>query len=141
MELRVTLVDTGCWGVCASVGPQRKTAESINSKLQLVMKSGKACLGYKQVLKTLRNGDGALGSVLCRRCGSGSHGRCPVVPSLGLRLYLSICRRPCMRCVLACGGRLLAIVSGGRLTVGVVVVYSQAGHHCQQLPTPAQVRD
>ena len=37
---------------------QKKTAESINSKLQLVMKSGKACLGYKQVLKTLRHGDG-----------------------------------------------------------------------------------
>ena len=38
---------------------QKKTTESINSKLQLVMKSGKASLGYKQVLKTLRNGDGA----------------------------------------------------------------------------------
>lgn len=40
--------------VCA----QKKTVESINSKLQLVMKSGKATLGYKGVLKTLRAGEG-----------------------------------------------------------------------------------
>ena len=34
---------------------QKKTLESINSRLQLVMKSGKAQLGYKQTLKSLRN--------------------------------------------------------------------------------------
>ena len=33
-----------------------KTIESINSKLQLVMKSGKACLGYKTTIKALRGG-------------------------------------------------------------------------------------
>ncbi|CAM9470304.1 unnamed protein product [Phaeothamnion confervicola] len=32
----------------------KKTIESINSRLQLVMKSGKASLGYKQTLKTMR---------------------------------------------------------------------------------------
>uniref|UniRef100_A0A7S1GEK3 Ribosomal protein eL8/eL30/eS12/Gadd45 domain-containing protein n=1 Tax=Bicosoecida sp. CB-2014 TaxID=1486930 RepID=A0A7S1GEK3_9STRA len=35
---------------------QKKSAESINARLQLVMKSGKVALGYKQVIKTLRNG-------------------------------------------------------------------------------------
>jgi len=34
----------------------KKTLENINTKLQLVMKSGKVCLGYKQTLKTLRQG-------------------------------------------------------------------------------------
>merc|ERR1712154_653908 len=34
----------------------KKSAESMNSKLKLVMKSGKAILGYKQGLKSLRSG-------------------------------------------------------------------------------------
>merc|ERR1712219_98504 len=38
----------------------KKTNESINSRLALVMKSGKYCLGYKQTLKTLRNGKSKL---------------------------------------------------------------------------------
>nr|ALS04639.1 60S ribosomal protein L30 [Pseudodiaptomus poplesia] len=38
----------------------KKTNESINSRLALVMKSGKYCLGYKQTLKTLRNGKAKL---------------------------------------------------------------------------------
>ena len=33
----------------------KKAIESINSRIQLVMKSGKASLGYKQTLKTLRS--------------------------------------------------------------------------------------
>lgn len=33
-----------------------KAIESINSRLSLVMKSGKVNLGYKSTLKTLRNG-------------------------------------------------------------------------------------
>lgn len=37
---------------------QKKAIESINSRLQLVMKSGKASLGYKETLKTLRNNKG-----------------------------------------------------------------------------------
>ena len=37
---------------------QKKAIESINSRLQLVMKSGKAALGYKETLKTLRNNKG-----------------------------------------------------------------------------------
>eukprot|EP00353_Schmidingerella_taraikaensis_P007087 CAMPEP_0185578516 /NCGR_PEP_ID=MMETSP0434-20130131/12980_1 /TAXON_ID=626734 ORGANISM="Favella taraikaensis, Strain Fe Narragansett Bay" /NCGR_SAMPLE_ID=MMETSP0434 /ASSEMBLY_ACC=CAM_ASM_000379 /LENGTH=107 /DNA_ID=CAMNT_0028196335 /DNA_START=30 /DNA_END=353 /DNA_ORIENTATION=- len=38
----------------------KKAAESINSKLQMVMKSGKAVLGYKEVLKSLRAGSAKL---------------------------------------------------------------------------------
>lgn len=33
----------------------KKTVESINSKIQLVMKSGKTSLGYKTTVKALRN--------------------------------------------------------------------------------------
>jgi hypothetical protein len=32
----------------------KKAVESVNSKIQLVMKSGKASLGYKTVVKALR---------------------------------------------------------------------------------------
>lgn len=38
----------------------KRSAESMNSKLALVMKSGKANLGYKSTLKTLRNGKAKL---------------------------------------------------------------------------------
>lgn len=37
---------------------QKKSQESINSRLALVMKSGKYTLGYKTSLKTLRSGKG-----------------------------------------------------------------------------------
>jgi len=37
-----------------------KSADSINSRLQLVMKSGKYSLGYKTTLRTLRNGKAKL---------------------------------------------------------------------------------
>ena len=39
---------------------QKKAQESINSRLALVMKSGKYVLGYKQTLKTLRSGKAKL---------------------------------------------------------------------------------
>eukprot|EP00753_Platysulcus_tardus_P014224 PLAT4231.1.p2 GENE.PLAT4231.1~~PLAT4231.1.p2 ORF type:complete len:111 (+),score=28.64 PLAT4231.1:74-406(+) len=35
---------------------QKKAMESINSRLQLVMKSGRATLGYRSTLKALRGG-------------------------------------------------------------------------------------
>ena len=38
----------------------KKTAEGMNSKLALVMKSGKAVLGYKSTLKSLRQGKSKL---------------------------------------------------------------------------------
>jgi ribosomal protein L30E len=34
---------------------QKKSTDNINNKLQLVMKSGKYTLGYKTVLRTIRN--------------------------------------------------------------------------------------
>lgn len=39
--------------------PQKKSQENINSRLALVMKSGKYTLGYKTCLKTMRSGKGA----------------------------------------------------------------------------------
>jgi len=41
----------------------KKQVESMNSRIQLVMRSGKALLGYKQSVKSLRNntGEQALG--------------------------------------------------------------------------------
>lgn len=45
--------------VAAPVGKKgKKTQESINSRLALVMKSGKYELGQKQTLKSLRQGKG-----------------------------------------------------------------------------------
>lgn len=37
---------------------QKKSLDNINSRLQLVMRSGKVALGYKQTLKNLRSGKG-----------------------------------------------------------------------------------
>ena len=42
------------------VAPAKKTGESINTKLALVMKSGKYTLGYKSTLKALRQGKAKL---------------------------------------------------------------------------------
>jgi len=39
---------------------QKKSAENINARLGMVMKSGRFCLGYKQTLKTLRSGKAKL---------------------------------------------------------------------------------
>jgi len=46
---------------------QKKTQEGINSRLALVMKSGKALLGYKETLKTLRNGEAKL-IIIAQNC-------------------------------------------------------------------------
>mmetsp|Transcript_68718 Transcript_68718/g.193970 ORF Transcript_68718/g.193970 Transcript_68718/m.193970 type:complete len:114 (+) Transcript_68718:94-435(+) len=44
----------------AKASKQSKAADSINARLQLVMRSGKYQLGYKTTLKTLRNGKSKL---------------------------------------------------------------------------------
>ncbi|KAJ1659088.1 60S ribosomal protein L30 [Dispira simplex] len=44
----------------APANKSKKTLESINSRLALVMKSGKYALGYKTTLKTLRSGKAKL---------------------------------------------------------------------------------
>jgi large subunit ribosomal protein L30e len=43
----------------------KKTADSINSRLALVMKSGKVVLGYKSTLKSLRSGKAKLVIIVC----------------------------------------------------------------------------
>uniref|UniRef100_A0A670IV09 Large ribosomal subunit protein eL30 n=1 Tax=Podarcis muralis TaxID=64176 RepID=A0A670IV09_PODMU len=45
----------------------KKSPESINSRLQLVMKSGKHVLGYKQTLKMIRQGKAEL-VILANNC-------------------------------------------------------------------------
>ena len=45
----------------------KQNAESINSRLALVMKSGKYTLGYKSTLKTLRSGKSKL-VIICNNC-------------------------------------------------------------------------
>merc|ERR1712137_441237 len=45
----------------------KKNADNINSRLALVMKSGKYTLGYKTVLKSLRSGKSKL-VVICNNC-------------------------------------------------------------------------
>ncbi|CAD7678823.1 unnamed protein product [Nyctereutes procyonoides] len=47
----------------------KKLLESINSRLQLVMKSGKYVLGYKQTLKMIRHGKAKL-VILANNCDS-----------------------------------------------------------------------
>ncbi|RDL37740.1 putative 60S ribosomal protein L30 [Venustampulla echinocandica] len=44
----------------APVKKSKKDANTINSRLALVMKSGKVTLGYKSTLKTLRSGKAKL---------------------------------------------------------------------------------
>uniref|UniRef100_A0A8C0F350 Large ribosomal subunit protein eL30 n=1 Tax=Bubo bubo TaxID=30461 RepID=A0A8C0F350_BUBBB len=46
---------------------KKKSLESINSRLQLVMKSGKYVLGYKQTLKMIRQGKAKL-VILANNC-------------------------------------------------------------------------
>ncbi|XP_060240595.1 large ribosomal subunit protein eL30-like [Meriones unguiculatus] len=50
-----------------AVKKTKKSLESINSRLQLVMKSGKNILGYKQTLKMIRQGKAKL-VVLANNC-------------------------------------------------------------------------
>ena len=53
-----TIPKSICRHRCYSFNPreQKKNVESMNSRLKLVMKSGKAILGYKSGLKALRTG-------------------------------------------------------------------------------------
>jgi hypothetical protein len=118
---------------------QKKTAESINSKLQLVMKSGKALLGYKQVLKTLRNGDGACRWPARLACLLGRPGISMPIP------VLVLCTRIIGYCAIlgAVAEKVwcLDTVCGLVRDRGISRPSSQADHHCLQLPSPAEVRD
>ena len=46
--------------VVCPLSEQKKSSDNINSRLQLVMRSGKVALGYKQTLKNLRSGKAKL---------------------------------------------------------------------------------
>lgn len=59
----LSLLDSSCW----SFFNQKKSLESINSRLQLVMKSGKYVLGYKQSQKMIRQGKAKL-VILANNC-------------------------------------------------------------------------
>ncbi|XP_021536105.1 60S ribosomal protein L30-like [Neomonachus schauinslandi] len=56
--INLTLIENilnRCWRVVAAK-KMKKSLESINSRLQLVTKSGKYVLGYEQTLKMIRHG-------------------------------------------------------------------------------------
>ena len=63
---------------------QKKTQENINSRLTLVMKSGKFTLGYKSTLKSLRSGK-------CRSTQSHCCSHCGIFSVLSIPLLL--CRK------------------------------------------------
>merc|ERR1712001_85054 len=55
-----SLIVTGAIAEMVAQKKTKKAVESINSRLALVMKSGKYVLGYKQTLKSLRQGKAKL---------------------------------------------------------------------------------
>ncbi|KAM7253376.1 hypothetical protein ACFE04_025994 [Oxalis oulophora] len=61
----------------------KKTHESINNRLALVMKSGKFTLGYKTVLKTLRNSKGKLIII---------SNNCPPLRKSEIEYYAMLCK-------------------------------------------------
>lgn len=79
LEIFQSLVYNYCVAICLHVYlhlldcssclwfPQKKSLESINSRLQLVMKSGKYVLGYKQSQKMIRQGKAKL-VILANNC-------------------------------------------------------------------------
>lgn len=62
----------------------KKTADSINSRLALVMKSGKVTLGYKSTLKSLRTGKAKLVIIA---------GNTPPLRKSELEYYAMVCFR------------------------------------------------
>ncbi len=63
----------------------KKTLESINSRLQLVVKSGKYTLGYKQTLKAVRSGKAKLVIVASN---------CPALRSSEIEYYGMLSKTP-----------------------------------------------
>ncbi|KAH1082821.1 hypothetical protein J1N35_022582 [Gossypium stocksii] len=62
---------------------QKKTHESINNRLALVMKSGKYTLGYKTVLKSLRSSKGKLIII---------SNNCPPLRKSEIEYYAMLCK-------------------------------------------------
>ncbi len=68
-----------------SSSSQKKSLESINSRLQLVIKSGKYVLGYKQAQKMIRQGKAKL-VILANNCPAL---RCVLFTALGICCHYS----------------------------------------------------
>lgn len=64
---------------------QKKNVEGINTRLALVVKSGKYTLGYKSTLKTLRKGSSKLILIA---------GNCPVLRKTELEYYAMLSKTP-----------------------------------------------
>jgi hypothetical protein len=127
-----------------NASPQKKSQENINSRLALVMKSGKYTLGYKTCLKTLRSGKGAH---IAERRATASVRRAPL-PHPGYLPQSPGEERQCSCDLVSCGiQNLLLQLVGQSPTVCCCtlpplpdpVVCSQAGDCQQQLPARAQV--
>ncbi|KAG5461434.1 MAG: component of cytosolic 80S ribosome and 60S large subunit [Olpidium bornovanus] len=109
------------------VNPSKKakrSAESINSRLALVMKSGKYTLGYSSTLKTLRNGEAKLVII---------SGNCPPLRKSELEYYAMLSKVGLDSATALSVAAEDARVSGGwhpPLTVAVFVpVFQTAVHH------------
>ena len=124
--------------------PQKKSQESINSRIQLVIKSGRYAMGYKQTLKALRTVRSSTGSGA--RGWASWTGRCSGmrwlpfleawVARLGRRLLASeACCKTCAELVAPAHSSYrampLSCLSAGRC---------QACDHLEQLPAPPPVR-
>uniref|UniRef100_A0A8D2FZK3 Large ribosomal subunit protein eL30 n=1 Tax=Theropithecus gelada TaxID=9565 RepID=A0A8D2FZK3_THEGE len=85
----------------------KKSLVSINSRLQLIMKSGKYVLGYKQTLKVIRQGKVKL-VMLANNCPTlrkSKIGYCAMLAKTGVRYYSgnnieldTVCRKYCRVC-------------------------------------------
>jgi len=87
--------------------PQKKSQENINSRLALVMKSGKFTLGTKTSIKCLRSGKGeqhacACLSCLWHLCRSTCSSSCMLTPACSRAFQDSNGRDAACTCVLAC---------------------------------------
>eukprot|EP01016_Furgasonia_blochmanni_P028535 TRINITY_DN29_c0_g1_i6.p2 TRINITY_DN29_c0_g1~~TRINITY_DN29_c0_g1_i6.p2 ORF type:complete len:111 (-),score=35.50 TRINITY_DN29_c0_g1_i6:386-718(-) len=67
MCIRDRVSTQSTWGQCDNLSikflrkmVKKATQENINTKLQLVMRSGKALLGFKSTVKSIRNGKAKL---------------------------------------------------------------------------------
>ena len=131
----------------AKGGKKKKAgSESINSKLALVMKSGKALLGYKSTLKSLRTGKCA-----CLTRPPALRGPCPaprrrrVAPwhcpsSAVLPGDRGILSQACEACLPYFCVRGISDPSSPCLC-GRPLARSQADPHLEQLPAPPKVGD
>ena len=146
----------------AATKKTKKSQESINSRLALVMKSGKFTLGYKTTLKTLRSGK-VRGWEKCRprdkMCAESSkhiwQSMLGPAPTRLRPLHSRAAERRCARISCACASTLCengdrhgwgmlhaaAHTAARAERLGCLAYAGQAHHHLQQLPGHPQVGD